>query len=129
MVLTVKTPTDIIGEENMEIFLTHMRICYYRVYDSDFPEKLLNKEVGQGNRKAIADALQALRDHGFYPLGLKKNGRVRWGVVTRSASLDLFENQKLEELKKLTLEELSQKARKAHLEVLDNVTVKKSGVT
>lgn len=116
MVLTVKTPVDIIGRENMEIFVTHLSVCYSRTNGGEFPHKRLNSEVGPGNRQRITETLHELRDHGFIPVGVDK-GRVKWRIVVKSECQQLFEDG-LDELQGKTMEELANIARNGYRQII-----------
>lgn len=105
MVPTYKTPEDIIGRNNMDIFNDHYRIATSSVNGGEFPNSRLDKEIGKAVRPEIAEAYERLRESGFVPLGYKSDGNILWGVVTKSDSLCLFEKG-LAELRGMSLEQL-----------------------
>ena len=91
MYLTTQTPQDIIGRENLDAFNKFYGIASSPTNAGEFPEKRLNKEIGAKPRKYIAETLSKLRSHGYYPDGFSKNGRIMWGIVTKSESQVLME--------------------------------------
>jgi len=123
MIKTNLTPNEIIGFENMPIFKAHYEICISGTNAGVFPAGRLDKEVGRKNREIIIGILQHLRDNGFYPLGVDERGKIRWGVVTRSASLALFDNHELRKLERMPIEDLMKMGRSGYVKIVEKVSV------
>lgn len=123
MILTTLTPIDIVGKENMETFIDHLNICNSSTNAGCFPHDRLNREIGPGVRQHIADTLRVLRENGFYPAGVE-NGKVKWLIVTKSASHELFE-EGLAVLQGLDRDRLASIARKGWKQIIKQVKVEK----
>ena len=117
-------PNEIVGYENMAIFVTHLRICYSSTNSGEFPSGRLNKEVGAANRERIAKTLQDLRDNGYVPLSVDERGKVRWGVIVKSPCQIEFEKD-LPRYQRMPIEELQRLGRTGYLQIRENVTVDK----
>ena len=85
-------PNEIVGYENMQVFVQHLRICKSPTNAGEFPTGRLNKEIGPANRDRIAAILNELRNHGFYPLSVDGQGRVVWGVLLKNVSQRMMES-------------------------------------
>ena len=117
MISSYYSPEEIIRSANMDIFTKHYGICSSAVNAGGYPEKLLNKEIGQTDRADIAETYVKLREHGYYPLHLDPRGKIAWGFVAKSDSHKLFESG-LAELEGKNLEELKEYARAGYREVV-----------
>lgn len=125
MIRTELTPNEIIGWENIPIFIAHLQICKSTTNSGEFPVTRLNKEVGAANRDRIVKIYEELRANGFYPLYVH-NGKICWGVVTKSESLKLFDNHELEALRRLPLEKLMQIGRAGYVRIVKSVKVERA---
>lgn len=122
MIRTELTPNEIVGYDNMKIFIAHLEICKSSTNSGEFPAGRLNKEVGQGNRDRIVKIYEELRDNGFYPLRIQ-DGKVVWGVVTRSECLAMFEGKELASLQRMPEEQLMKMGRSGYLEIIKSTKV------
>ena len=125
MIRTELTPNEIIGWENIPIFIAHLQICKSATNFGEFPASRLNKEVGAANRDRIVKIYAELRANGFYPLYVH-NGKICWGVVTKSESQKLFEDKTLAELQSTPLEKLMQMGRTGYVRIVKNVKIEKA---
>ena len=116
------TPEEIIGRNNMQVFVEHYTICQSGTNGGEYPFRRLDKEIGADIRPHIAETMQELRDNGFYPLSVGSDGRIRWGVVTKNASHVEFD-KRFESISRLSLEELQSRARRGYVEVIKGVKV------
>jgi hypothetical protein len=119
---TPMTPEDIIGRSNMPLFKKFYSIAASSTNSGEFPDKRLNKEIGADDRKAIAETLQHLRDHGFYPNGSDKNKNIVWGTMLKSQSQIEMEKG-LGELNGLPEKQLQDMARRGYLMAVKSVGV------
>lgn len=122
MINTDLIPNEIVGYENMKMFVTHLQICFSSTNGGEFPSARLNKEVGAANRERIARTLDELRENGFIPLSINENGRVRWGVIAKSEVQEQFEKD-FWKYEKMPIEELMAAGRSGYLQTVKNVTV------
>lgn len=109
MILTAKTPEDIIGAHNMEIFVEHYLLTTRESNDGVFPSKLIDKEIGGHDRQKIADIYTDLRKHGYYHGGFHK-GKIIWRTVLQSQQNEEFEKG-MDDLRGKSLDELREIAR------------------
>jgi len=123
MFFTELHPNEIIGYQNMEIFTTHFNICKSATNNGEFPHARLNKEIGVKNREMIVRIMNTLRDNGFYPLSVTEQGKIRWGVITKSQSQIIFEKD-LPRYQKMSMKELQEEGRRGYLQVIENAEVK-----
>ena len=117
-------PNEIVGYENMAIFVAHLRICFSGTNSGEFPSARLNKEIGAANREKIAGILRKLRENGYVPLSVDENGKVRWGIMVESPSQVEFEKD-LPRYQRMSIEELQYLGRTGYLQIRENVTVDK----
>lgn len=115
---TEVTPDQIVGYENAQIFVQHLRICKSGTNAGEFPAGRLNKEIGPANRDKIAYILERLRSCGFFPLGVNENGRVMWGVALMSKSQQEFEKG-LGVYQHMTIDQLQAAARSGFRAIRD----------
>jgi hypothetical protein len=118
--ITELTPNQIVGYENMQIFVQHLRICKSGTNAGEFPAGRLNKEIGPANRDKIAYILGRLRSCGFYPLGVDENGRVMWGITLKSQSQQEFEKG-LSPFQNMTIPQLQEAARAGFRAIRDGL--------
>jgi hypothetical protein len=116
------TPNEIVGRDNMSIFVAHLRICYSSVNNGEWPEKRLSKEIGPANRERIIGILRELRENGYLPLSVDEHGKVRWGMMVKTQSQVEFERD-LPRFQRMPIEELQRLGRSGYLQIRDNVTV------
>lgn len=112
------TPNQIVGYENMQIFIQHLRICNAGTNAGEFPASRLNKEIGPANRDKIACILDRLRSCGFYPIGINERGKVIWGVALKSQAQRDFEKG-LGPYQRMTIAQLQASARSGFREIRD----------
>lgn len=122
MFFTELHPNEIVGYENMEMFIAHFNICKSATNSGEFPNARLNKEIGVRNREMIVKILATLRDNGFFPLSVNEKGKIRWGVLTKSQSQILFEKD-LPRFQKMSMAELQQEGRGGYLQIVENSTI------
>ena len=121
---TPMTPEDIIGLSNMDLFKQFYSIAASSTNAGEYPEKRLNKDIGKDDRKAIAETLKHLREHGFYPNGSDRHGSIIWGTMLKSQAQIEMEKG-LDELVGLPEKQLIDMARRGYLKVVDSVSVEK----
>lgn len=121
---TTLSPTEIIGVNNMRLFEQHYEIASRSTNGGDFPIKVLNNKIGSEDRENIAKTLSKLREFGFYPLGYKDSGGIKWGVVLKSEAQVLMES-KMPELEQYSEKELMEMARKGWNPLVKGVAVDK----
>lgn len=117
---TELTPSQIVGYENMQIFIQHLRICKSGTNAGEFPAGRLNKEIGPANRDKIAYILDRLRSCGFYPLGVNESGKVIWGIALKSQAQREFEKG-LGPYQRLTIAQLQAAARSGFRAIRDGI--------
>lgn len=105
MVETWKTPESIIGHDNLPIFVEHYQIATSAANGGEFPDKRLNKEIGQDVRQKIAEVYETLRETGFVPSGVNGDGSIRWSTVLKSKLQVEFERG-LGDLEGLSMDQL-----------------------
>jgi len=124
LVETSFSPEDIIGSKNIKVFTEHCTVVFGD-RTGDYPEKQLSKKIGATDRANIAYALEKLREHGYYPLGISDTGSIIWGVATKSKSQILFESG-LGEYLKMSTADLQKIGRSMYNPLISKVTVDKA---
>lgn len=122
LIPTSLTPEDIIGSPgNMKRFVAFLKI-YDPRKNTEFPRKRLEKEFGKETLRKILLVLEELKLNGFHPGYVDSKGKVRWMVLKKSKSQELFERG-LPELQKKKIDELQKLGRSGYKEVVDGVAV------
>lgn len=115
---TELTPNEIVGFENMPIFIAHLRICKSATNAGEFPTARLNKEIGPANRDRVAAILAELRANGFFPQGVDGNGKVIWEIALMSDSQRKFEAG-LKRFEEMPMAQLQQESRQIFRAIRD----------
>ena len=121
VIYTELSPTEIIGYQNYEAFVKHMKISCNRI-DGGWP----GVEIGRldpGIRRMVSEVLVRLFDNGFVILGTERDGSIKFGCRMKSACDELFEGPELERLRRLPEKELQNMGRRGYLQTVENVRV------
>lgn len=104
MIPTNLLPEDIIGSRNMDIFKNH---C------SEY-KRLVGEGKSPKENPQMAATLKHLRDNGYMVGDNDRHGNITFRVIVKSKIQQLFEGPELEELKKMSEEEVRAKARNGY---------------
>lgn len=113
LIFTDYTPSEIVGAENMHILKKHLRMSIQ--HGGEFPVAQLKKEVGSDARDWVAQVLEALAKHGYYPLAVDEKG-IRWGVTLKS-EVQVEMEKGMKDLRLKSRRELQDLARGGYREV------------
>lgn len=100
MILTIQTPEDIIGPHNMAALAQHMR-----QYEANC------NRPGRKVDKGMAEMITRLHSHGYRIDGFEKDGSICFRTVLQSQVQARFEGPELEEIKRMSMDEMRAKAR------------------
>lgn len=106
---TTVTPDEIVGAM-MTKFLEHFEVCGSGI--GEFPDSKLDKFIGSGARKTIADVYEDLRAHGFYPSHIA-NKKMVWMTAIKCNTHSVIEKHEPfdKDISSMSTDEMKEKAR------------------
>lgn len=115
-------PKEIVGDRNLDTFRKHYKICSSGKKQGEFPDKELDKVVGQSARQAIGETIGHLINNGFYPIEITQDGRVKVGVQTKGA-VQIMMEKGLRQYEEMPEEQLMRIARSGYRPLLESVKI------